>query len=258
MHPLESMATRNLAVILAWTMAACQPATAGPTPAPPADPPGKLPPASALPPAQRFERDMMLRFHMLSSFDAARTIERLLIRGRLDEARYFAQAMATEPDVPGMAPWAAPIARVRERAAAIATAPDLAEACRREARLADACASCHRDAGAQAEFQPPHDVPPDLPTVVARMARHRWAADRLREGMIGEADDAWRAGLDILAAAPIAPLASLGADRKELARRLQQLADQARHADGPPADRVRVYGEILVTCAACHGGAPRG
>lgn len=246
------MSTRNLAAIMAWTVAACQPtANADPTPAVPPSAREKPSHEVPLPPSQRFERDMMVRFHMLSSFDTARTIERLLIRGQLDNARYFARSLATEPDVPGMAAWAPQIERVRERAAALATAPDIAAACRSAARLADACASCHRDAGAQAEFQPPREVPPNLPTVAARMARHRWAADRLREGMIGEADDAWRAGLDVLASAP---LASLGADRQELARRLQQIAEQARHAaKGAPADRARVYGELLVTCAACHG-----
>jgi len=193
---------------------------------------------------------MMLRFHMLASFDTARTIERLIIRGRLDDARYFARSLATEPDVPGMAPWAKQVELVRQRAGALSTAPDIDEACRREAQLIAACASCHRDAGAQADFQPPHDVPPDQPTVPARMARHRWAADRIREGMIGDAEDAWRAGLDVLAAAP---LASMDADRRPLAQRLQQIADQARHAgNAAPADRARVYGEILLTCAACH------
>lgn len=33
------------------------------------------------------------------------------------------------------------------------------------------------------------------------MARHLWATDRLWEGMVGGDDDAWRDGLDVLAAA---------------------------------------------------------
>jgi len=252
----KSMSNRNFVAVLACAVAACQPsASADATPAPPANSRARPARDAQLPPAQRFERDMMVRFHMLASYDTTRTIERLLIRGQLDEARYFAQSLATEADVPGTAPWARQIEHVREAAAAVATAPDIAEACRRAARLADACASCHRDAGAQAEFQPPHNVPPDLPTVVARMARHRWATERLREGMIGDTEDAWRAGLDILASEP---LAALGSDRKALAARLQQLADQARHLPRPtPADRASVYGELLVTCASCHVGPAR-
>ena len=171
---------------------------------------------------------MMMRFHMHSSFDTMRGIERLLIRGKLDDARYFAQSMATQPDVPGLAPWAKQIALVRERALAVATAPGIDEACRREARLAEACAGCHADAGAQPEFQPPPGLPADQPDVVWRMARHQWAADRLWEGMVGDADDAWKAGLDVLAATPLS-FPAIGSDRASLARRASAAADQARH-----------------------------
>jgi hypothetical protein len=121
-------------------------------------------------PPQRFERDMRMRFHMHASFDAVRGIERLLIRGKLDDARYFARSLATEPGAPGLAPWAQQIALVRERAAAVATAPGIDEACRREARLAEACARCHADASAGPEFQPPPALPADQQTVAARMA----------------------------------------------------------------------------------------
>jgi len=250
------MSIHNLgaAVLVACATMACQStARAGPRADPPAPETKRgKPDKPALPPGPRFERDLMLRVHMLSSFDTARTIERLLIRGRLDEVRYFAQALASEPDVAGMAPWAAQVGRVRERAAALATSSDVDQACGRAAELAEACASCHRDTGAQAEFQPPRDLPPDLPTVVARMARHRWAADRIREGMIGDAADAWRAGLDVLAEPPLASPV-LGADRTQRAQRLQQIAAQARQAAADDrGTRTRVYGDILRACAACH------
>jgi len=243
----------RLTLVALCVSAACQPsadARTGPGATPPSPPVRTLDPE--LSPPQRFERDMMMRFHMHASFDTARGIERLLIRGKLDDARYFAQLLATEPDVPGLAPWAKQIALVRERAAAVAAAPGIDEACRREARLAEACAGCHADASAQPEFQPPPALPADQQTVAARMARHQWATDRIWEGMVGDAGDAWRAGLDVLAEAPL-PWPKLGSDRMGLARRLQQLADQARHpAKDDLGERARLYGEILVTCAACH------
>lgn len=216
-----------------------------------ADPP-KPKRAQESPPTQRFERDMMMRFHMHSSFDTVRGIERLLIRGKLDDARYFASSLASEADIPGLSPWAKQVALVRERAAAVAAAVGIDDACRREAKLAEACASCHADAGAAPEFQPPPSVPADQPTIAARMARHQWAADRIWEGMVGDADDAWRAGLDVLAATPLA-WPELGSDRAALARHLQQLAEEARHpAKADRDERTRLYGEILVACAACH------
>jgi hypothetical protein len=45
-----------------------------------------------------------------------------------------------------------------------------------------------REEARSAIFQKPPAVPPDQPTLDARMARHRWAADRLW---------AWNGGLDV-------------------------------------------------------------
>jgi hypothetical protein len=80
------------------------------------------------------------------------------------------------------------------------------------------------------------------------MARHLWAADRLWEGLVGGAEDAWGQGLEVLAATPL-PAAQLGATREPLARKLQSIATGARKG---PADHAAVYGELLTTCAGCH------
>jgi len=207
-------------------------------------------------PEARFERDMLVRFHMHQSFDLVRAIEKLLVRGNLEDARAFARAIAEAPEEPGLGPWARQAALVRERAGALAGATTLEDACRGEARLAAACASCHVDAGVQPDFRS-IQPPPDRPTVDARMARHQWATGRLWEGLIGVggADAAWRDGLDVLASTPL-PAPQLA--RADLARRLQQLADGARQRSRTDtlADRARTYGELLATCAGCHTTRP--
>jgi len=210
---------------------------------------GQQPP---VPPSKQFEHDMMIRYHMHGSLDLLRAIERLLIRGKLDEARDLARAIAEAPAEAELGPWAAEATIVRARASAVAAAPGLDEACRREARLAEACADCHVETHIQPELRSPPPLPPDRDTIAARMARHRWAADRLWEGLVGGDDEPWHAGLAVLAAAPI-HWPELG-ERKALARSLQQLADQARQrsATDSIADRARLYGEMLVTCTACH------
>jgi mono/diheme cytochrome c family protein len=88
------------------------------------------------------------------------------------------------------------------------------------------------------------------------MARHRWAADRLWEGVVGADDGPWHAGLAVLAAAPLR-WPELG-DRKELALSLQRLAADARQrsATDTVADRARGYGEMLVICTTCHTAKP--
>jgi hypothetical protein len=91
-------------------------------------------------------------------------------------------------------------------------------------------------------------VPPDRPTLDARMARHRWAADRLWEAVVGDDDDAWQEGLDVLAAPPLA----LDAERVPFSRQLQRLAKSGRLTKRPITNRAATYAEILVTCAGCH------
>jgi cytochrome c553 len=202
------------------------------------------------PPApKRFERDMIARFHMHQSFDLVRAIERLLIRGKLEEAKKFAEAIAMAPDEPAHGAWASQQATIRALALALARATSVEDALRKETRLAAACGECHRDTYGSAMFDNPPAAPPDRPALDARMARHRWASDRLWEAVIGDSDDAWREGLDVLAATPL----DLGEDRVQLARELQRLAKTARRTKAPAAaTRAATYGEILVTCARCH------
>ena len=221
-----------------------------PAPRKPAVP--KQPPTSG--PAQ-LPRDELQRMHMHENFDLLRAIERLLITGKLDDAKRFAAAISEAPDSPAHGPWAAHVVAVRDRAAALARATTLAQATRLEASLAAACASCHVETGVAPEFRQ-FPVPPDAKTVEARMLRHRWAADRIWEGIIGGDPEPWRAGLDVLAAAPLdwGPSSS---DRAVHARTLQRLASQARANKLATTEaRATAYGEILSTCAACHTGAP--
>lgn len=209
------------------------------------------------PPRQRFEENMMVRMHMTENFGLVHELERNLIAGKLDAARDLARALAQAPDEPGAKAWAREAARVRERAGAIAAAKTVDEAIRADAQLAAACADCHVAAGAQPEFARWPALPPDGATVEARMARHLWAAERVWEGVVGDAPESWRAGLDVLASAPL-PATTLGAAREPYAKKLQRLARDAR--DRKPAvalaDRATAYGELLATCAACHAAKP--
>ncbi|MFN0249447.1 MAG: hypothetical protein ACKV2T_21355 [Kofleriaceae bacterium] len=202
---------------------------------------------------ERFQRDDVQRMHMHESFDLVRAIERLLLIGKLDEAKRFAAAISEAPDAPAHGAWAAHVVAVRDRAASLARATSVEQGCRLVASLASACASCHVETGVEPVFRV-FPVPPDKMTLEARMARHRWAADRMWEGIIGGADEPWRAGLDVLAAAP---LDSFPSDRTAYARTLQRLADSARKQKAATIEtRSKAYGEILVTCASCHTSKP--
>jgi cytochrome c553 len=194
---------------------------------------------------------LVLEQHMRDNYDLARGIEGLLIRGNVADTVGSARLIAIAPVPPGSTAWANEAAAASARATDLADAPGLDEALRRYARLAAACAACHRAAGASTEFGVVEPVPPDADTVEARMARHLWATARLWDGAIGGDEAAWRAGLTVLAATP-APWRDL-TDRASYARRLQELAGTAlRDAGGDVLERTRVHGELLVVCAACH------
>lgn len=189
-----------------------------------------------------------VRFHMQRHFDDLRRVERLLIAGKLDEAKSLAFLLSRPVRDPSVEAWAAASARVADAALALSGAATLPEACRLEPRVAAACADCHRSTGALPAFDRVPPAPPDDPELCARMARHQWAADRLWEGLVGPSDRAWSAGLEVFAAAPL-PAATDAAGA-----RLQALAKGALAAlpRDTPADRAKAYGEMLVTCTACH------
>jgi cytochrome c553 len=229
--------TTKLTIVAALAMLASCPSSVADAPKPKPEPP----------PSVRFERDMMVRFHMHENFDLVRAIERLLIRGKLDEAKRFAEAIAAAPDEPEHGPWIAYTVAVRSRAGELARATTVDDALRADARLAVACGSCHKALEASPQFRTSPALPPDKPTLDARMLRHRWAADRMWEGIVGNADEPWRAGLDVVAAKPL----ELGPERAPFALQLERLAKQARRP-GTVDDRAKTYGEILATCAGCH------
>lgn len=236
-------------MILRITLAAmalvigCQPSLADAPKGEPSEPPAP----------KRFEQDMMVRFHMHENFDLLRAIERLLIRGQLDEAKRFAAAIAQAPDEAGLGSWTAHAIVVRERAATLARAKTVGEGCRLVANLAAACAGCHVDAAVLPQLRVYPAAPADRPTIEARMARHRWAADRMWEGIVVGADEPWRAGLDVLAAAPL-DWKEISPKRARFGRELERQAEQARRRkpNDSLTDRATAYGEILATCAGCH------
>jgi mono/diheme cytochrome c family protein len=193
---------------------------------------------------------------MRMHFDDLRSIERLLVAGRLEDAKALAYMLTVPPKDPGIPSWAAGTARVVEAATSLRAAPGIDEACRRVARVAQACAECHVGNPKRPSFART-SAPAELATPAARMARHPWAADRLWEGVVGPVDASWRAGLEVLSTTPL-PFSRL-TDAPLLASHLQKRATEALVPDATDSidARARAYGELLVTCAACHQTLPK-
>jgi len=200
----------------------------------------------------QLERRAMVDFHMQRHFDDLRSVERLLVAGKLDDAKSRAFLLTKPSTDPGMRRWDAQSQALTDAALALSESPSLDEALRRETRVAAACATCHLAIQRVPKFAAAPALPADANTSSSRMARHAWAADRLWEGLVAPSDTPWRRGLTVLAASP--PPFSPASDAPALADQLQRLASRELEMSEPITldHQAAAYGEMLVTCAACH------
>jgi cytochrome c553 len=209
-----------------------------------------------------------VRPRMREHFLLGAAIRDAIIRADLEAVREPATWLAEHPqdDLPASAE--GNVREMQRLSAEVAKAPDLAQASRGMASLAAACGSCHAAVNA-------------TPTLIAAMPRgedeslaghmrkHYRAADLLYRGLVVPSDHSWNRGADALTGDPVElELKRESAPRPEieaLAKRLHDLAQQARKAENPKS-RSAVYGQMLATCSECHKqqnivirqGAPRG
>lgn len=182
------------------------------------------------------DRPSLVRYHMQRHFGDLRDIDHMLLAGRLDDARARAFLLTKTETDRGLDVFDQQALVVSRAAAALVAAPSIAEACRLEARVAEACAGCH--------VLVPKVLPlPALPAApAAEMARHAWAADRLWEGVVLADARRWRAGLDFFATTSTPRIQDLS---RGAIRALETHQDSI-------ATRATTYGELLVACANCH------
>jgi cytochrome c553 len=198
-------------------------------------------------PPERFARAQMVRYHMQRHFDDLRWIERSLVAGDLGTAKALAYMLTKPIEDPGLAPWAAESRATISAARSLQRADTIDEALRRDVAVAATCAGCHRAAKGWTVFGTMSPAPSDRPGTASQMARHRWAVDRLWEGMIGADDQRWTAALQLLATEPLLPTSTC----EPFANRLQ-LRAKAALATSTNAERADAYANLLVTCSGCH------
>ncbi len=195
--------------------------------------------------------------HMFDHFQNVADIEAALIRGDLEGARIPARYLADHSEVAGLpqsgAPW---LAAMRAEARTVAGAQDLPTAGGAAARMAKTCGDCHHASG-----EGPRMIIGSMPreggsSTTTEMLLHQWAADRMRDGLIGPSDSAWAAGARALANDPIYQ-AEVGIrtgrfqEMEEMARRTVELGRRAASLrDG--YERADAYGEFVASCAVCH------
>lgn len=139
---------------------------------------------------------------------------------------------------------------------AIAQAPDLAAAARATGAMVRTCGDCHaRLTGpTRLEVAPP---PPLEGGRRVRMRRHNWAMNRLWDGLVANSEEPWRAGAEVLADAKLppgdlVPRANRAPEVEQIAASVSVLGQRALAASDTNV-RSEIYGELLTTCADCHG-----
>lgn len=141
-----------------------------------------------------------------------------------------------------------------ERAAA---APDLESLAEAVGDMGLACGRCH--AAAHLDLPETGLTPPPMGSPINQeMARHRAATERMWMGLVLPDELAWREAASALAGASLAPTglstdAGLPPLATELEVRVHDLAAAAAAHDADPNQRGRQMGQILATCASCHG-----
>jgi len=198
-----------------------------------------------------------VQHEMQVHFQRVQEVESALIYDDLARARSAASYIADHEEVVGLpdagAPW---LAAMRAEARATAAATDLATASAAAARMIKTCGDCHHATGHGPVIRV-GPLPAEAGSATStEMIWHQWAADRMRDGLIGPSDSAWASGSVALASDPIYQ-ADVGvrtgrfAQMQDMATRTVALGRRAAGLrDG--FERAAAYGEFLASCAACH------
>jgi cytochrome c556 len=192
---------------------------------------------------------------MEDHFTQALTIRKAVIDGKLDDVAKPAQWFA---DFEGLetldAKWKPHMEAMIEAAkSAKGAGDDVEKAAAAVGQMGQACGACHASVGGPAiEFDP---LPEPESGTKPHMDKHKWALDRLWEGLMGPDDEAWRKGAEALTDAPLTAEALVPAsgaeDVEALAKKVHEIGAKAPAADKPAA-RADIYGQLLATCGACH------
>ncbi|MCB9597886.1 MAG: hypothetical protein H6719_34540 [Sandaracinaceae bacterium] len=195
---------------------------------------------------------------MRGHFSRAADARDALIRGDLPPAQADMRWLATHDGGGALPEDLRPLFdQMQTEAGHFAEATTLTEAGTALARTLTRCGACHTAGDTGPEIATP--PMPEGETVAAHMQRHRWASERMWEGLVTDDAELYQAGAGALREATLFESEIDGAaqnpgppERVEaIANLVHQLGDQAAAAPDD-ATRANVYGRLLATCATCH------
>ncbi len=194
--------------------------------------------------------------HMSTHYTLLTSARDAVIRGDLEGVREPMQWLATHDKHPGIPEHALPyVAEMRGAAKVAVSATSIEAAAQGVATAAVICGECHAQLNVGPTFTEEEPLP-DRGGVNWHMARHRWATDRMWEGMIQPSDTQWNLGVAALQEDPLEQEElhagmEMSEDEERVAEWLHGMGDFGQHMEGSMA-RTSYYGELLSNCSSCH------
>jgi cytochrome c553 len=193
---------------------------------------------------------------MHGHFEDINAIQVALISGNLVEARKLAAQVRLGFSGPAPEGWAPYIERSIASAEMLEVSDDLAMAARLAGTMANTCGDCHRSHDLVVIEHVAIAPPAEEDAFDNFMLQHRWAADRMWEGLIGPSDAAWQAGAKALQSTELSEedIGERLIVTPAISAILLQIRDDAKAAtttDGAE-QRQELYGRFLAGCASCH------
>ncbi len=194
--------------------------------------------------------------HMSTHNTMITTARDAVINGKLEAVKEPMTWLAHHPPHPYVPPQADKyFVQMQGAARVAANAHTLSAAATGISTVATICGECHQ----ALELKPAYkeEIPPDDRDGVAwHMARHRWAADRLWEGMIMPSDTLWNLGVaglqeDALHGEELHDGEKMSDDEKKVADWLHTLGDMG-YDETSTKSRASFFGELMNSCSECH------
>jgi cytochrome c553 len=183
-----------------------------------------------------------------------RLVEEAVIRGDIEGAQEPARWIAEHKESPGLQSNTGRFLNdMRTAARRVADATDVETASQGAASLVASCGSCHAASNVTASL-PEVTIPAAATDRAGHMREHQAAVELMYRGLAAPSEENWRKGAEMLRGSPLAhgDMGDIAKEVQAAEGRVHEIAERAVKA-GDRDTRVQVYGELVSTCASCHG-----
>jgi len=193
---------------------------------------------------------------MHERFLAVNSIRDAVVAGNLPTAQERANKLASDGNLRNvLADWGQYTKELEKEVKATAESTDLQAAAMHTAAAADTCGRCHESLGVATLDEKTGTPPVEADDLSGTMRRHRWAINRMWDGLVAPSMTSWEVGAKALAEATShaqeQPQVKRDKELLALLGAVDKLAIEATEAVTGP-ERTQALGQLLTTCSTCH------